>query len=314
MIINSLLTLLRQQNRFHVGELKQQLKLSIDQWELLLSSLNSLNIAYTVTGSKIVFNHQHQFLEPKIINSNLQLSNKNTISEFVYIPVISSTSDYLKNGKRHTAICIAEMQLNGRGRRGAEWISPFATNIYLSIKLPIIRHENIGIFALGVGVSIKTALNRLKVNNILLKWPNDIYLENKKLGGIIIDLETDKELWWVVIGIGLNVNMEHDSYQNIDQPWSSLKESGFILDRNIIIAYLIDEVMNGVQQFEKYHDEAILRNWNEHDFLKDKTIKIVIDNREEIGLACGIGKGGALLLQQNNRIMPYTSGHIELLQ
>ena len=124
---------------------------------------------------------------------------------------ISSTNDYLlkeeKSKDKDLKICIAEEQTKGRGRRGKSWISPKFKNIYLSLS-SYLKKEDLSGLSIAVAVSVSIVLRKFNVTS-LIKWPNDLLVGNKKICGILIETTKVDELTKVVIGIGINVNMEY---------------------------------------------------------------------------------------------------------
>lgn len=167
----------------------------------------------------------------------LDLLNATTIKKHLQNPQnfeievfdsISSTNDYLKNKSvidpSIIHVCLAEEQTAGRGRLGKSWFSPAKQNIYMSLLFhsnkPVKEFSNLSI---TVGKTIITALYDYGIKEHLqLKHPNDILYNNKKLAGILIETFKQKNgLLAIVIGIGLNVNMQEGS---IDQPWISLQK------------------------------------------------------------------------------------------
>ncbi|MBQ0325986.1 bifunctional biotin--[acetyl-CoA-carboxylase] ligase/biotin operon repressor BirA, partial [Providencia rettgeri] len=164
-----------------------------------------LNIE-TVTGKGYKLPHQINLLNRAVIKQ--QISDVNIIVE----PVINSTNQYmleripsLKSGDT----CLAEYQSAGRGRRGRQWVSPFGCNLYLSMywKLDQGPAAAIGL-SLVVGIVIAETLNKISQEKVKVKWPNDLYMNDKKLAGILVEL-TGKtgDAAHIIIGIGINIGM-----------------------------------------------------------------------------------------------------------
>src|SRR5690606_6260917 len=102
-------------------------------------------------------------------------------------------------------VCLAELQIAGRGRRGRDWFSPFGANLALTIGKRIDRPAAaLGGASLVVGLAVLDALEQLGVPELALKWPNDVLLRGAKLGGILIELSARPQTE-LVVGIGLNV-------------------------------------------------------------------------------------------------------------
>lgn len=150
-------------------------------------------------------------------------------------------------------VLLAERQHAGRGRRGRRWVSPLAANLCLSIArrfaTPLPR---LGGLALAVGVALAEAARSLGAVDVGLKWPNDLQVAGRKLGGILI--ESTGELDGspcVVIGIGLNVAMPASPAHEPDQPWTDLAREGATVDRNRVAAAILSQVLPALEAFDR---------------------------------------------------------------
>ena len=204
---------------------------------------------------------------------------------------ISSTNDYLlrkeKNKNKDIQICIAEEQTKGRGRRGKSWISPKFKNIYFSLN-SYLKKEDLSGLSIAVALSVSEVLTKINVMS-LIKWPNDLLVGNKKICGILIETAKVGELTTVVIGIGINVNMEYSEL--IDQEWTSIKlEKKQSVDRNSIIAEMINQLCITLIKFEQEEFDYFLNKFTSLDLLKDKefTLKDKPNRSEErrVGKEC----------------------------
>ena len=155
--------------------------------------------------------------EPLILLDRMQIIESCSVpqlraSQIEILESVSSTNDYLKKFKSPASVkfCLAEHQLGGRGRLQRQWYSPFGRNIYLSCLYSF--QKDISELA---GLSLVTSLAILKAlrnwvadEKLAVKWPNDIFFENKKLAGSLIEIQAETHgVSQVIIGIGLNVNM-----------------------------------------------------------------------------------------------------------
>jgi BirA family transcriptional regulator, biotin operon repressor / biotin---[acetyl-CoA-carboxylase] ligase len=175
------------------------------------------------------------------------------IGELKILSSIDSTNDYLarKKGPKNFSFCLAEEQTKGKGRLGRTWFSPYGKNIYLScLWLPKKKINTLDGLALVPAIAAVTALEKSKVSEIKIKWPNDLMVKKKKLAGILIENNIRKNS--VIIGIGINVNMKKISQQKIGQPWTSLQKiSNKLFDRNHIAALLIKELIVSLKKLEQ---------------------------------------------------------------
>ena len=227
---------------------------------------------------------------------------------------ISSTNAYLlreeKNKNKDIKICIAEEQTKGRGRRGKSWISPKFKNIYFSLN-SYLKKEDLSGLSIAVALSVSEVLNKLNVMS-LIKWPNDLLVGNKKICGILIETAKVGELTKVVIGIGINVNMEYSEL--IDQEWTSIKlEKKQSVDRNSIITEMINQLCITLNKFEQEEFDYFLKKFTSLDLLKDKEFTLK-DKPNETFIGKGIDNKGLLIAQnlKDQRIVKFSSGEVSL--
>ncbi|EJD6509867.1 bifunctional biotin--[acetyl-CoA-carboxylase] ligase/biotin operon repressor BirA [Providencia rettgeri] len=273
-----------------------------------------LNIE-TVTGKGYKLPHQINLLNRAVIKQ--QISDVNIIVE----PVINSTNQYmleripsLKSGDT----CLAEYQSAGRGRRGRQWVSPFGCNLYLSMywKLDQGPAAAIGL-SLVVGIVIAETLNKISQEKVKVKWPNDLYMNDKKLAGILVEL-TGKtgDAAHIIIGIGINIGMNKNNIESsntITQEWSSLRDEVEDIERNELSVNIIKALRESLVIFENEGLKPFLDRWFKLDNFLNRGVKLLIGNDIITGVERGINEQGALLLQKNNgEIIPYIGGEISL--
>ncbi len=227
---------------------------------------------------------------------------------------ISSTNDYLlreeKNKNKDIKICIAEEQTKGRGRRGKSWISPKFKNIYFSLN-SYLEKEDLSGLSIAVALSVSKVLTKINVMS-LIKWPNDLLVGNKKICGILIETAIVGGLTKVVIGIGINVNMENSEL--IDQEWTSIKlEKNQSVDRNSIITEMINQLCITLNKFEQEEFDYFLKKFTSLDLLKDKEFTLK-DKPNETFIGKGIDNKGLLIAQnlKDQRIVKFSSGEVSL--
>lgn len=266
---------------------------------------------FTVPGKGYSLPAPIQLLDEQAILSYLPAG------QVAVLPVVDSTNQYLldriselKSGDA----CVAEYQQAGRGRRGRQWVSPFGANLYLSM---FWRLEQGPAAAMGlslvVGIVMAEVLHKLGAGQVRVKWPNDLYLNDKKLAGILVEL-TGKtgDAAQLVIGAGINLTMRESTTNVISQDWINLQETGVIIDRNKLTAELLSELRLAVIKFENEGLSAFISRWREMDNYLDRPVKLIIGNQEIFGIARGIDQQGALLLEQNGNVKPYIGGEISL--
>lgn len=163
-------------------------------------------------------------------------------------------------------VVVADYQTAGHGQNGRVWQSPPKQNIYLSVLYPFFKSpSHVQGLSLAVGVSLIQSLEKLGIHDLKLKWPNDIFYQGKKLAGILVETTCiEKESCAVVVGIGLNVNMDFN--QKIDQPWTSLKiMSKKLWDREELRVAIVKDLLESLNIFEEKGYEAFHENFLKYE-------------------------------------------------
>jgi BirA family biotin operon repressor/biotin-[acetyl-CoA-carboxylase] ligase len=272
-------------------------------------------------------NKGYALLEPlKLLNKKNILDNiKNNIKnispqEVEIFEHIDSTNNYLKLffNQPGLRICLAEMQTKGRGRLHRDWYSPFGQNIYLS-SFYFFHRDISDLAGLSLVVSlavVKTLMPYRLSHPVLVKWPNDVICDGKKLSGSLVEVQAEaNDISRAIIGVGLNVNMLHNKDHCISQPWVSLRELvGYYIDRNQLCVNLIQHLFAYLQKFEKHGFACFLEEWNMVDGLKGQAVNLKSIGAEINGQVKGISEQGHLLLKLDNGLVKsFSSGEIEKL-
>ncbi|MDT4328580.1 bifunctional biotin--[acetyl-CoA-carboxylase] ligase/biotin operon repressor BirA [Methylomonas sp. MV1] len=234
--------------------------------------------------------------------------------------LIASTNTYLhelaEQGVPGGLVCLAERQTAGKGRRGRQWVSPFGRNIYLSI---LWRFQGgpaaIAGLSLALGVATIQALRQLGAHDVGLKWPNDIYWRQRKLGGILIEVSGESDgPCHAVAGLGLNVDMSAKQGEAIDQDWADLVAvlgGSARPDRNRVSGVLLNHWLPVLAEFEQRTLVDYIEDWREVDCMVGKTVDISIGNLEHRGTVAGIDDQGFLLLTDaNGELRRFASGEV----
>ncbi|MSP53852.1 MAG: biotin--[acetyl-CoA-carboxylase] ligase [Gammaproteobacteria bacterium] len=266
-----------------------------------------------------------EFHEPLILLDKSKIKkilNTKSMKLEVYKEV-DSTNDQVKkiyDPKKKITVCLAETQTQGRGRFQRHWHSPFAQNIYISLLYPFDKNiSELAGLSLVVGLAICTMLESCceLAKPLLVKWPNDVMYEGQKLAGSLIEVQAQThDACQVIIGIGLNVNMQLDPSKKIKQAWTSLKEcTNQFYDRNILTASLLDHVAEYLDRFSQLGLKFFLNEWRTRDHLFNKPIHLKSHHKELRGIGQGISEYGHLLIKLNdNSIRAFSAGDTTLLK
>jgi BirA family biotin operon repressor/biotin-[acetyl-CoA-carboxylase] ligase len=232
-----------------------------------------------------------------------------------YFESTSSTMDIaLKLGLDNAAegsLVLAEAQTKGRGRLSRQWYSPKYKGIYLSLLLkPKFILSETPLLTLLSAVSICEAIKEVAGLGCRIKWPNDIFLGNKKLGGILMELNAEADqIRFVVIGIGLNVNNEND---NLPQQATSLKDyAKKEINRIVLLQEILRRLESNYLLLESKGGTPIIQKWRTFNLTLGKKVKIVSQHRHIEGQAVDIAGDGSLLVKKDSgAIEKITAGDV----
>lgn len=214
-------------------------------------------------------------------------------------------------------VLLAEYQSAGRGRRGRAWLAPPGGAICLSLSWMFRAvPPDLGALGLVIGVCALRALEELGVRHASLKWPNDLLLGERKLGGVLIDLRAESAgPAYVVIGIGLNVTLGERVLAKIAAaglPAADLVSAGLAAPpRNRVAAGLIGACLRGLMEFEQRGLKPFIEEWRGADALRGRPVDVkVVEGTSSRGLARGIDLHGALLVETAQGMRRFISGDV----
>ena len=260
-------------------------------------------------------------LDGQAITGALAVAAKPHLSKINIFQTIDSTNTYARELAEKNSVSglviLAEQQTGGRGRRGKSWVSPFAANIYLSIVWDFEQGaEALEGLSLAVGVAVRRALIAHGVQGVKLKWPNDIYVEQKKLGGILLEMIGDPAGHCsVVIGVGLNVSMPVSQASAIDQDWTDVATElqDKLPARNKLAAELISEILPLLSTFQEQGFAAYRDEWQAADAFYGQTAVISTPKQSIAGIVKGVDINGALRLElDSGNIESFIGGELSL--
>ncbi|EKF72788.1 biotin-[acetyl-CoA-carboxylase] ligase [Alcanivorax hongdengensis A-11-3] len=213
-------------------------------------------------------------------------------------------------------IVVAEYQHAGRGRRGRQWQSPFAANLYLSVRFPLARgFSALGGLSLAVGVAVAEVLVAAVPGlDVGLKWPNDLLVGQAKLGGILVELagEMDGQVD-VVIGVGINGRMTASQAEQIDQRWTDLASHARQMpDRTALCGDLLSSVLAMLATFSERGFVPFMARFDQYDLCCGRSVRVQAGDQQEEGVARGVTEDGALRLQTANGERLLHGGEVSL--
>lgn len=227
---------------------------------------------------------------------------------------VTSTMDisHILAQKNHfyKAIVVADIQTSGRGRLGRKWVSP-SGGLWFSIILPPNNNliNNLGFLGILVSSSICLSLEKFLKVKLSFKWPNDIELGGKKIAGILFENVFEKDLKFIICGVGINllVNPEEFDYYNLNA--TSLKDYLYLRNKKIILLEIIKSIYRNLERFPQ--------NWKEiFKYYKDRFSYIghVMINKKTNNILriIELTEDGNILVEENGEIKKYNWGGISL--
>lgn len=308
---------------FHSGtELAKTLGVSRSSVWKHLNALDSLGLKLTgVSGKGYRLTPPLELFDQEQIYQAVNAQARKLMASFEIHDQINSTNSYLMECARNNApsgfICLAESQTEGKGRRGRHWVSPYGSNIYMSVLWRFQQNGPAALsgLSLAIGVAVIRALNQHQINNVGLKWPNDIYCQGKKLGGILVEVSGESDGPCVaIIGLGLNIFLPEDEAESITQAWTDLTRitGQKSLPRNYITGTLINQLLPLIAEFERDGIQSYVDEWRSYDCLKNKQASIMFGADQPIeGIVEGIDNNGMLLIKRpDGAVQTFASGEV----
>lgn len=306
---------------FYSGEvLGQHLQMSRAAIWKHIKALQAAGInIHSVHGKGYCWSDAAQLLSADAITAALPHSARRHFADIDVVASVDSTNKLAMaaalDGKRAGFTRFAEHQTAGRGRRGRDWSSPPAQNLYFS---SIYRSDGgaaaLQGLSLVVGISLAETLNRSCGLSVQVKWPNDLVVEDTKLGGILIEMVGDSMgACAAIIGIGINVNMRRADAKAITQAWTSIAAlTDSTHDRNQLAAALLAGLANDLSGFERGGLALFIERWQCLDYLYGKPVKLLLGEHVELGTAQGIDADGALSLDTSLGVKSVYAGEVSV--
>lgn len=219
-------------------------------------------------------------------------------------------------GAEHGSCLAVELQTGGRGRRGRAWHASLGGSLTFSLLWRFNQGASyLSGLSLAVGVALMRALHQAGISSARLKWPNDVLHENRKLAGILIELQGDMlGPSAAVIGIGLNVKLSDQARENIDQAAIDLASLAADLpSRNQLLALILDHLSDVLQQFETQGFVALREEWSRHHAYHQQPVRMLMpDGSTHHGIVSGVADDGALLVRDQDGERRFTSGEVSM--
>lgn len=232
---------------------------------------------------------------------------------------IDSTNTYAKQsvtrGRKEPFVVTADLQSSGRGRLNREWKSPLGQDLLFTVAwYPDVPVQHFYRYTLLAALSLHEALSPLlgeKSQNLIIKWPNDLYYRDGKLAGILSEMIAEEQiLKTILIGIGLNVNSESP----VEGAESLRKIAGRPFERNILLAAILKKLAENYELLKKEGFEPIFRGWKSRMGWIGKPVRIVSGREDYRGILSDVTAEGIALVQTESGVREVVTGDILRIQ
>ncbi|WP_106475523.1 biotin--[acetyl-CoA-carboxylase] ligase [Phytohalomonas tamaricis] len=308
---------------YHSGEqLGEQLGVSRTAVWKQLKKLETLGISLeAVRGKGYCISDALELLDGAEIVAALPLAARQQLVRLFINDTLSSTNTFLldrfSDGAGHGEVCIAEMQTNGRGRRGRNWIGAWGRTLPFSLgwrfESGASRLEGLSL-AIGVVVAELLASHGVELQ---LKWPNDLLLVKSgqayKLGGILIEVRGDIEgPCQVVVGIGLNVSLPEQFRLSVGQPVAAVHDVDRSISRNTLAAGLIEALVTLLPKFETEGFGPWRERWNARHYHAGQPVNVLQGRTNFEAIAEDVDEAGNLRVREEGQLRLLSGGEVSL--
>ena len=209
-------------------------------------------------------------------------------------------------------IYVAEFQTAGRGRRGRDWVGDFGRNVAMTVGFSFQRQlADLGGLSCVVGLALIQVLENLGVR-AQLKWPNDVWVDDKKLAGILVELMQTPRGTSAVIGIGINVDLSPEQMSKIDQEVIWLRRFDVAISRQDLVVEIYQYVLANVDLFAREGFARFIPAFDAVHRLHDGPAVLLAGRAIQEGVVRGVDHDGALLFEKNGIISRITGGEVSL--
>jgi BirA family transcriptional regulator, biotin operon repressor / biotin---[acetyl-CoA-carboxylase] ligase len=304
--------------QFHSGEaLAQRFKVTRATIWNAVKHAESLGVTiFSVRGRGYKLPQAIDLLDEKLVLA--AIGEQRAWFNLQILDEVASTNTYLmqQKGIAHATCVAAHMQTHGKGRRGRTWVSQLGASLTFSL---LWRFQcgaaALSGLSLAVGVALIRTFNSLCVDNVQLKWPNDVLIDGKKLAGILIELQGDLEgPSAAVIGVGINLNLPKNVLQSIDQPAIDLaKVSANKIEQSMLLGVILKHLAEVLSSFESRGFIGLQNEWISYHAYQNKPVRMLLPNGTEVtGTVKNVADDGILLIETPLGLQRFSAGEISL--
>jgi BirA family biotin operon repressor/biotin-[acetyl-CoA-carboxylase] ligase len=258
-------------------------------------------------------------LSEEEILSSLALHEADHVKHLIYLPEVDSTNTRAKLEAEHGApdwtLVVADRQISGKGRRGRSFDSPGGVGIFMTLLLkPDFSPNKASMLTLLSGMAVCEGLKESTGLETMIKWPNDLVVNGKKVCGILTEMSAEIEcINYVIIGIGINVNNTDFPPEIANVATSVQLETGKQARRSDLIACVVRHLKRYYDIFQKTGDLSLLKDeYNRHMINKDRKILVVRGDESFEAVAKSIDDDGELIIERDGKLSKVISGEVSV--
>lgn len=287
--------------------------------ETLAALLGSYGVEIEIAGDdRLRLKHPIELLEVDRIVAALQRSGSAPHRIDLAFSIDSTNQALMERAGRedtHRHVCLAEFQRMGRGRRGKAWIAPLGSGLCMSVAWDLRVAPEI---LLSLGLTTATVavrvLRNLGIDDVGIKWPNDIWWKNRKLGGVLVETRVGPhKKHTAVAGIGINVAFPQRRLHEIEQPYTDIQTAlGRGVSRNALATALLDELHTAFTNFERFGFAPFYDECRGYGVVYGQKVQLSCRGARLVGRAFGIDQSGALSLEMEDSTCRFEAGDLSL--
>ena len=241
-------------------------------------------------------------LRPDAVHVRFAVDSTNTV-----------LAERLRAGAAAPELCAAEIQIAGRGRQGRRWVSGLGQSLVLSVSWRFAaRSQRLSGLSLAVGVALAEVLAAGGFEGVMLKWPNDLVVDDRKLAGILVEASHARSgSAECVVGVGFNLDLAPADSGRIGQPWTDFaSEFARVPGRSSLASRAANAILDACEVCQDHGFAPFAARWEELDALRDRPLRVLSAGRPIEGVARGIDSDGALLVEHSAGVIRCESGDV----
>ena len=285
-----------------------------------LERLSRIGVVLAVGRDTVALPHPVELLDPeRILRSVPRLPPGAVHVRFTVDSTNTVLAERLREGAGAPELCAAEIQTAGRGRRGRRWVSSLGQSLVLSVSWRFtMRPGGLSGLSLAVGVALVEALAAGGFDGAMLKWPNDLIVDDRKLAGILVEASQARpDSAACVVGVGFNLDLARGlmraGFDRIDQPWTDFARAfGRIPARNALASRSANAILDACELYRDHGLARFVARWERLDALRGRPVRVLSAGTPLEGVARGIDADGALLVEHAAGLTRCDAGEVRV--